>query len=137
MSVVFRTTRRIEFVDTDSAGIVHFSNFFRFMEAAEVEFLRSRGLSVKLMWEGQQLGFPRVAASCDFVSPARFEDLLDVAVTIERLGNKSVTYAFEFTRGSDVIARGKVTSACCLVDKDHQLRAIDIPATYRQRLQGG
>ena len=57
---VFRTTRRIEFGDTDMAGIVHFANFFRFMESAECEFLRSRGLSVKLDWEGQAIGFPRV-----------------------------------------------------------------------------
>ena len=44
----FRTTRRVEFCDTDMAGIAHFSNFFRWMESAEVEFLRQRGLSVKL-----------------------------------------------------------------------------------------
>ena len=48
MSTPFRTTRRIEFADTEMAGIVHFANFFRFMEAAEVEFLRSRGLSVRI-----------------------------------------------------------------------------------------
>ena len=41
----FRATRRIEFCDTDMAGMVHFSNFFRFMEFAEQEFLRARGLS--------------------------------------------------------------------------------------------
>src|SRR3712207_1380462 len=65
----FRTTRRIEFADTDMAGIVHFSNFFRFMEAAEVAYLRARGLSVRLSWEGRELGFPRVSASCDYLSP--------------------------------------------------------------------
>src|ERR1043166_4389179 len=60
---VLRTTRRIEFGDTDMAGIVHFSNFFRFMESAECEFLRQRGLSVKMLWEGRQIGFPRVSRS--------------------------------------------------------------------------
>jgi acyl-CoA thioesterase FadM len=60
MPVVFRTTRRIEFADTDMAGIVHFANFFRFMEAAECEFLRERGLSVAMEWEGETLGFPRL-----------------------------------------------------------------------------
>ena len=44
MADPFRTTRRVEFVDTDMAGIVHFSNFFRWMESAEVEFLRARGV---------------------------------------------------------------------------------------------
>src|SRR5262249_33052092 len=91
--IPFRTTRRVEFCDTDMAGIAHFANFFRWMESAEVEFLRARGLSVKLDWEGQTLGFPRVSATCDFMKPARFQDLLDIAVTIERIGAKSVTYA--------------------------------------------
>src|SRR5947208_11591023 len=109
MIPVFRTKRRIEFGDTDLAGIVHFSQFFRFMESAECEFLRSRGLSVKLEWEGQAIGFPRVSASCDYVKPARFEELLDVSVTIDRIGTKSVTYAFEFTRDGERIAAGKVT----------------------------
>jgi YbgC/YbaW family acyl-CoA thioester hydrolase len=130
----FRTKRRIEFGDTDMAGIVHFSNFFRFMESAECEFLRSRGLSVKLDWEGQTIGFPRVSASCDYVSPARFEDVLDVAVTIDRIGTKSVTYAFEFTRNGQQIAAGKVTSVCCRVGKDHPMEGIEIPASYRSRL---
>ena len=132
---VFRTTRRIEFGDTDMASIVHFSNFFRFMESAECEFLRTRGLSVKMEWEGETIGFPRVSASCDYVSPARFEDVLDVAVTIARIGAKSVTYAFEFTRGSERIALGKVTSVCCRVGEHNRIVAIEIPAGYRARLQ--
>src|SRR5207245_4647998 len=97
MATPFRTTRRIEFADTDMAQIVHFANFFRFMESAEVEFLRSRGLNVKLHWEGEVLGFPRVSATCDYLKPATFEDVLDVSVTIDRVGTKSVTFAFEFT----------------------------------------
>src|SRR5205085_1420229 len=86
MAAVFRTTRRIDFSDTDMAGIVHFANFFRFMESAETEFLRSRGLSVKLEWEGQALGFPRVSASCDYLRPAFFEDLLEVTLRVDRIG---------------------------------------------------
>jgi acyl-CoA thioester hydrolase len=132
---VFRTTRRIEFGDTDMAGIVHFANFFRFMESAECEFLRSRGLSVKIEWEGQMIGFPRVSATCDYIKPARFEDLLDVAVRIERVGLKSVTYGFEFTLAGATIATGKVTSVCCRMGKDKQLEGIEIPATFRARLQ--
>jgi acyl-CoA thioester hydrolase len=130
----FRVSRRVEFHDTDMAGIVHFSNFFRYMEFAEREFLRVRGISFTLPWEGEHLGFPRVSATCDYIRPARFDDLLDIAVTIDRLGEKSVTYAFEFTRGSEVLARGKVTSVCCRVGSDQALEAIAIPASYRQRL---
>ena len=128
---VFRVQRRVEFCDTDMAGIVHFANFFRYMEFAEVSFLRSLGLNVKMEADGQKLGFPRVSATCDYVMPARFEDVLDINLKVERLGEKSVTYAMEFQRGADLIARGKVTSVCCLVHEENRLEAISIPAVYR------
>ena len=131
----FRTSRRVEFCDTDMAGIAHFANFFRWMEAAECDFLRSRGLSVKIEWEGQLLGFPRVAATCDYVKPARFQDVLDIDVTVDRIGTKSVTFAFEFSCQGAKLARGKVTSACCRITGDNHLEGIPIPATYRARLQ--
>ena len=131
---IYHTTRRIEFGDTDMAGIVHFANFFRFMESAECAFLRSRGLSVKLDWEGRSIGFPRVSATCEYISPARFEDVLDVAVGIERLGTKSVTYRFEFKRGDTLIARGNVTSVCCQIGEEKPMESIPIPETYRARL---
>jgi YbgC/YbaW family acyl-CoA thioester hydrolase len=132
----FRTTRRIEFADTDMAGIVHFANFFRFMEAAEVEFLRSRGLSVSMTWEGEHIGFPRVSASCDYRKPAYFEDVLEILVRVARLGRKSVTYAFEFRKDGDVIAEGKVSSVCCRVGTGAGLAAIEIPEKYRRLLEG-
>ena len=130
----FQTQRRVEFADTDKAGIVHFSNFFRFMEAAEQEFLRSLGLSVSLVWEGEAIGFPRVAASCDYVNPAFFEDLIDIDVRIERLGRKSVTYAFDFSRDGTPIARGKVTSVCCNT-ATKPMQSMEIPASFRALLE--
>ena len=135
MTRPFHTTRRIEFADTDMAGIVHFANFFRFMEASEVEFLRARGLTVSLTWEGQRIGFPRVSASCDFLRPATFQDVLDVAVRIQSIGRKSVTYSFEFSKGGEVVARGQVTSVCCRVIGDHQLESMEIPASFRAKLE--
>src|SRR5438045_1729651 len=126
MAELFRTQRRVEFADTDMAGIVHFANFFRYMETAEVEFLRSRGLSVALEWEGERLGFPRVAASCDYVKPARFEDVLDITVRIARLGTKSATYAFEFFKDGEIIARGQVSSVCCRVFEQGVIESIPI-----------
>jgi len=135
MTILHRTTRRIEFCDTDMAGIVHFANFFRFMESAEVEFLRSRGLSVKMEWEDEKIGFPRVSANCDYVRPAYFEDLLDVTVSLEKIGEKSVTYGFEFVRTGELLARGKVTSVCCRVNAEHRLESIPIPRGFRERIE--
>jgi YbgC/YbaW family acyl-CoA thioester hydrolase len=131
----FRTTRRMEFVDTDMAGIVHFSNFFRFMEAAEVEFLHSRGLYVTNLPNLQEFGFPRVAASCDYLKPARFMDVVEIVVRVVRLGTKSVTYGFEFRRGDDLLAKGSISTVCCLVKGARdQLESIEIPAEVRAKL---
>src|SRR3954451_7046227 len=94
--VPFRLTRRVEFADTDMAGIVHFATFFRYMEAAEHAYLRACGLSVHTTWGGETITFPRVSASCDFVKSARFEDVLDIEVAVERIGRTSVRYAFTF-----------------------------------------
>ena len=76
-----------------------------------------------------------MSAICDYQKPARFEDVLDVAVSIERVGTKSVTYAFEFSLDGEIIAKGKVTSVCCRVGKGHSIEGIEIPASYRARLQ--
>jgi acyl-CoA thioester hydrolase len=131
----FRVSRIVEFGETDMAGIVHFANFFRYMESAECAFLRSLGLGVKIDWEGQALGFPRVSATCDYVSPARFEDVLDVDVSVLNIGGKSVTYGFEFTRAGKAIAKGKVASVCCRVLGDCKWESITIPQTYRAILE--
>jgi YbgC/YbaW family acyl-CoA thioester hydrolase len=132
---VFTTQRRIEFGDTDMAGIVHFSNFFRFMEAAETSFLHSVGLSVSWNEGGVHLGFPRVSASCDYSRPAVFEDVLDIAVTVEKIGRKSVSYRFDFSRAGAVIAVGRITAVFCRTTPGH-VESIEIPEAIRKKLQG-
>ena len=134
MSRPFHTTRRVQFHDTDMAGMVHFSNFFRFMEEAEVEFLRSLGLHVSWHDGRQRYGFPRVSASCDFVKPARFEDLLQISVAVEQVGRKSVTYAHEIRRDGELIAQGRITAVYIQVGPDQHLQAEEIPAEIRKKL---
>ena len=135
MTVSFRTTRRVEFVDTDMVGLVHFSNFFRYMEAAEVELLQSLGLSVTSQPAGdQKVSFPRRAASCDFVGPARFGDLLDIEVRIEKVGRSSITYVFSFVNRGQPVAHGRITAVCCRMTPEH-LESIEIPPDVRKLLE--
>ncbi len=134
----FETTRRVEFRDTDAAGIVHFSVFFTYMEQAEHELLRSLGDSVMYTDDslgGDIIGWPRVAADCDYQSPVRFEDVLDVHVFLEKLGAKSVRYRHEFYVQSRAVAVGHVTAVCCRIDQDKQLQSLAIPDRLRQQLQ--
>jgi 4-hydroxybenzoyl-CoA thioesterase/acyl-CoA thioester hydrolase len=130
----FQTTRRVEFRDTDAAGIAHFSAFFVYMEQAEHELFRSLGTSVVTRDEEGEICWPRVRASCEYRNPAKFEDLLDVEVTVERLGRKSVTYAFRFTRDGLEIATGRVMTVCCRIRPGSPPAAIEIPSWLRERL---
>jgi len=77
-----RLTRRVQFYETDAAGIVHFSWFFRYMEEAEHGLWRATGLSIARAELG--VGFPRVAASFEYHRPLRFEDEVDLRVEINR-----------------------------------------------------
>ena len=116
--MTYSTERRIEFRDTDAAGIVHFSAFFPMMESAEHEMLRSLGISV-MPRHGREsetaVTWPRVAARCDYRSAARFEDILKITVQVARMGTSSVEYQFKFTRDDELIAEGSITVVCCRV----------------------
>lgn len=127
MPYEYRTNRQIEFSDTDMAGIAHFSRFFVFMEIAEHEFLRSLGTSVATEWDGNKIGWPRLSASCEYLNPVKFEDTVDIHLTITRIGRKSMTYQFVFTKDDIKIARGQMRTVCCTCNPDEKMKAIPIP----------
>jgi 4-hydroxybenzoyl-CoA thioesterase/acyl-CoA thioester hydrolase len=131
----FTTERRVEFRDTDAAGIVHFSVFFTYMEAAEHALLRSLGLSVLEHDEQGALTWPRVAARCDYHSAVRFEDMLNIEVHVSRLGRKSVSYAFAFNCGGRQIANGEITAVCCRLGAGGALQSILIPPALAEKLK--
>jgi 4-hydroxybenzoyl-CoA thioesterase/acyl-CoA thioester hydrolase len=132
----FQTARRVEFVDTDAAGIVHFSAFFLYMEQAEHAFLRHHGLAVFLRDNEGEISWPRVSATCDYLKPAKFEDELQIEVTVERIGAKSVTYLHRVTCEGQELAIGKMTAVCCRVSSTHPPRPIEIPERIRRILSG-
>lgn len=135
MTTAFHTTRRVEFGDTDMAGIMHFSNFFRFMEVAETDFLTARGLNVAWETDGERFGFPRVSAACDYAKPARFGDVLTITVTVEKVGRKSVSYRYDFTCGADSIAVGRMT-AVFVRKTPAGMESAEIPDDLRAKLEG-
>jgi acyl-CoA thioester hydrolase len=135
MSTIFRTTRRVEFSDTDAAGMMHFVAFFRMMEQAEHELLRSVGLSVVMHDDGGQMSWPRVVARCEFAAAARFEDVLEIEVRIARLGQRSLTYAHRFLRAGQLLASGEVTSVCCHIREGARPESMPIPSMFAEKLR--
>jgi len=135
MSTAFVTTRRVEFSDTDAAGIVHFVAFFRMMEQAEHDLLRSVDLSVVMRDATGTISWPRVSAKCDFTAAARFEDVLEIEVRIARLGKRSITYAHRFLRHGKELATGEITAVCCRIKDGKPPKSIDIPAAMVKKLK--
>ncbi len=133
----FEHERRVEFADTDMAGIVHFSNFFRFVESAEHAFFRSLGQSVHDA--ENHTGWPRVHCECDFLRPIRFEDVMLIRLRIEQIRSSTLRYQFWMTRKDDPaaqpLAAGRMIIACVRLDAaSGQIKAIPIPDELRTAL---
>jgi acyl-CoA thioester hydrolase len=129
------THRRVEFADTDMEGIIHFSNFFTYMETAEHQFLNAIGSSVATRVDGQRLGWPRLAVGCEFLRPVRFEDTVEIRLLVLRKGARAITYGCEFRHQGELIARGQSTSVCCAMEGEGGLRSVDIPASLASRIE--
>ena len=131
----YKTTRLVEFRHTDAAGIVHFSTFFAWMEEVEHEFIRRLGFSVFMKDDEGTISWPRVHTSCDFHAPIRFEDTVDIEISLEKLGASSVHYHFRFTCKGQEVADGKMIAACCRVGQGARPRAIPLPETIANKLR--
>jgi len=131
MRYEFKAVRRVEFSETDMAGIVHYSNFFRYMESAETAFFRSLGFSIVVRDSAAPVGWPRVHASCDFRHPLRFEDELEIHLLVAEKKSKALTYEFRFRKLNAApqveVARGRLTVVCVTRDATGKMTAAPIP----------
>ena len=135
----YTTTRQVEFAETDMAGIMHFANFYRWMENGEHEFFRSMGLSIHTKLDGQHIGWPRLESTCKFKRPLKFEEIVIIDLSIEEITQKTVTYKFEFKKELDGetlrVAQGQMTTVCATVEPSTgKLAAIPIPELIRNKL---
>jgi YbgC/YbaW family acyl-CoA thioester hydrolase len=126
----FHYRRRVQFAETDLAGIVHFSWYFKYMEEAEHAMWREAGLSVA---DGS-LHWPRVAAHCEYRQPLRFEDEIEVVVRAA-FGRRRMHYGFTISRGGAAVASGAMTTVCANVEPDGKLTTIDVPQDVADRMR--
>jgi 4-hydroxybenzoyl-CoA thioesterase/acyl-CoA thioester hydrolase len=127
------TNRRVQFAETDAAGVLHFSNYFRMMEEAEHAFWRSLELSVVVSEGGRCISWPRVSVSCEYFAPAHFEDELALQLALTELGERSMSYRVEFRRDGRRTALG-ITKAVCCTMADGAFRPVAIPEVIRAKL---
>lgn len=110
----FEMTVRVVYADTDKMGVVYYGNFFRYFEQGRTELLRSLGMRYRELETQRQLYLPVVGAACDYLTPARYDDLLIVRTWVCALGRASVTFAYEIVDAENPgrgLAKGRTRHA--------------------------
>jgi acyl-CoA thioester hydrolase len=139
MAYEFKAIRRVEFAETDIACIVHYSNFFRYMETAEHGFFRSLGLSVVMDQFDPPVGWPRVHAECDYLFPLRFEDEVEIHMLVREKRSKSLSYLFRFRKLNAPpvieVARGALTVVCVTQEAKGNIAAVTSPEFLAEKIE--
>jgi len=136
MAAPFRTERRVEFRDTDAAGLVHFTAFFHWMESAEHALWREIGVELIAHEPGGGIvSWPRVSASCDYERAVRFGDVVEIEVRVVKVGRSSVTFGFAFAHASVRIASGTIVAVRCQLQTGRPPEPLAIPDEVVARLR--
>lgn len=110
--MVFHWPVRVYWEDTDAGGVVYYANYLKFMERARSEWLRTYGFEQDQLRDEASVVFVVRRAEIDYLSPARFNDQLEVSVCLHEMGRASLSVKQELTRGNTCLARAGVTLAC-------------------------
>lgn len=130
MSEFSETLARVRYKDTDQMGMVYYGNYFTFFEIGRVEYMRQRGISYKRM-EREDDSFIVVAeASCRYLRPARYDDLLRIRTRLSESRRRSIRFAYDILRDEDgeMLAQGETLHIIC----NREGRPKSLPEKYRQ-----
>ena len=122
---------RVAFSDTDAQGVVYYGRYMPYFDLARVEYHRHLGRP-----HLGEVDFAMRAITVEYLAPARFDDLLEIFVRVERIGTTSITYdhaAYRLTEGSDdeLMATAKATLVCIALD---ERKAVPVPDVIRERI---
>jgi acyl-CoA thioester hydrolase len=121
--------RRVEWIDTDAAGIYHWTTAFRFAEAAEAALHTALGIADRTFG-----ATPRVGVQASFTRPLRFNEAVDVELAVEAIGRSSLRYRLAI--GGDAGPAVDAELTVCLIDPATG-QAIPWPDDLRERLAAG
>lgn len=128
MKSEFVHRRRVEFAEVDSGGVMHFANYFRFMESAEHAFFRSLGLRIFERRDGETIAWPRVRATCSYSAPLHVDDDVEIRVIVASKRRRAVELWFSLYRGEDRVAIGGFRNVCVTLDPlTGTMKSRDIP----------
>ncbi len=95
MSSEFTWEVRVYYEDTDAGGIVYYANYLKFFERARTEWLRAVGVGQQVLLAEHDAMFVVKNVSADYHAPAKLDDVLNLTLTIEKLGRASIVFRQE------------------------------------------
>ena len=125
---------RVYYEDTDAGGVVYYANYFKFMERARTEWLRSCGFEQTDLAEQHGVIFVVRSAAIEFLKPARFNDSLQVTVELIKVGAGQIDLVQRVIRNDDLLAKASVKIACVGLTT---MRPIRIPKALATRIRTG
>ncbi len=103
---------RVYYEDTDAGGVVFYANYLKFFERARTEMLRAMGYEQDELIANEGIIFVVRSVQVDYLSPARFNELMEVSAEVTLAKKASLIFAQLITRGSDVLCKSQIRIAC-------------------------
>lgn len=112
-----------QYYETDQMGIIHHSNYIRWMEEARLDFMSQCGVPYKEL-EDMGIIIPVLSVSCQYRSMVHFDDFVSIRVKVVRYSSikMEIEYAFTNTRTGELSTTG--TSAHCFLNRDYRPMAL-------------
>ncbi len=123
---------RVYYEDTDAGGVVFYANHLKFFERARTEMLRAMGYEQDELIANEGIIFVVRSVQVDYLSPARFNEQLQVSAKVSLVKKTSLTFEQSITRNDDVLCKGNVRIACLDVQT---MRPKAIPETLISALR--
>jgi len=113
-SAHFLLPLRVYYEDTDAAGVVYYANYLRFLERARTEWLRSLGYEQERLAQTMDLAFVVRSLACEYLKPARLDQMLNIVSEIESIGRAQIVFAqrVESRAGGETLLTASVRVAC-------------------------
>lgn len=125
-------TVRVYYEDTDAGGVVYYANYLKYLERARTELLRGLGFEQHQLAAEAKLAFAVRSFAAEFLKPARLDDQLAVATTVESLGRAQVTFAQSISRTGETLLTATVRVACLDLTRG---KATAMPTSLHEKLK--
>ena len=123
---------RVYYEDTDAGGVVYYANYLKFFERCRTEWMRQIGHDQSQLAADAGIAFVARKASCEYLKPARLDDLLTVGLEVEKLTRVRVIFRQHVRCGNEELVTGTVEIACVNMAT---LRPAPIPEFLYQKLE--